>query len=272
MRMKHILLFTAILALYSVKLIAVTPDQAENELLSAYSDMQYAKTKQIAAKSDRPEFKLLSAMCDVFDRRAQKLKRGLSELQRLANSPELPERYRCTAKLAYARAIHTMAMRKNIYPEAKNIDPVPLYDEVILMFPETIDCIYAVIYRTQYLISKNKTGEALDFAEKFILSFKGTNKRLLYPIHMLLFNEHIRNGGRYDIAIKHAERVRELVPANPKTQYTIHFKIARIYDAYLKDDLRAEKEYVSFLEKHPDNTDAILAKRYLKELRERRAR
>ena len=270
--MKRILLFTAVLILYSVKSIANTPDKTENELLGAYSDLQYAKTKQIASKSNRPEFQLFSAMCDVFDRRAQKLKRGLSELHRLANSPELPERYRSTAKLAYVRAMHTLAMRKNIYPEAKKVDLIPLYDEVISLYPETIDGIYAVIYRTQYLIDQNKKDEALDFAEKFILSFKGNNQRMLYPIHLLLFNEHIRNKGRYDIAIKHAERVRELVPANPKTQYTIHFKIARIYDAYLKDDIRAEKEYVSFLEKHPDNADAILAKRYLRELRERKAK
>ena len=269
--MKLPLIATALLASVCSLCASSVPDKAENEMLRAYSDFQYAKAKRLASKSDRPEFKLISAMCDVFDRRAQKLKSGIPELERLSRSPELPERYRSMAKLAYARAVHTLAMRKNVYPEAKNIDPVPLYDEVISTWPESLDAIYAVIYRTQYLIEKNKLQDALDFAEKFIADYKGI-KRQLCPVHLMLFNEYIRNGSRHDIAVKHAEKARELVPANPQTQYLIHFKIARIYDVYLKDDIRAEKEYVSYLEKHPDNAEAILVRRHLKELRERRSK
>ena len=246
--------------------------KTENALLAAYSDFRYAEAKRLAAKSDRPEFQLIGAMCNVFDRRAQNLQRGIPELERLSKSPDLPERYRCTAKLAYARAMHTLAMRKNMYKDADNVDPVPLYDEVIRSYPENIDCIYAVIYRTQYLLSKDRAKEALDFVERFIQSYGGKNKRLLCPLHLMLTNEYIRNGERYDIAVRHAEKARELVPANPKTQYILHFKIARFYDVYLKNRERAEQEYISYLKKHPDNSEAVLVRRYLKELRMRKAK
>lgn len=269
--MKLTLLFITFLVLCANCSAANVSDKAENEMLRAYSELQYAKAKRIAEKSELPQFKLISAMCDVFDRRAQNLRRGLPALEKLSKSKELPERYRSTAKLAYARAMHTLALRKNLYPEAKKVDPVPVYDEVIAACPAHIDAIYAVIYRTQYLIEKGNIQEAFEFAEKFITNYKGS-KRQLYPVHLMLFNEYIRNGKQYKIAIKHAEKARELVPANPKTEYLIHFKIARVYDVYLKDYDRAEKEYVSFLEKHPDNSEAIIAKRYLRELRERKAK
>ena len=76
----------------------------------------------------------------------------------------------------------------------------------------------------------------------------------------------------YKNAIRHALIARELVPANPRRVQILHFQIARIYDAFLKDDINAEKEYISFIEKHADTSEATPARRYLKELRERKVK
>ena len=128
-------LLTAFTALCCVAIYASPAgDSAENELLEAYSSMQFGKAKKLAANSKRPEFQLIYALCEVFDRRAQNLKHGMPQLKRLSRSPELPEKYRPTALLAYARAIHTLGFRKNVYPPAEGVDPTPLYDKVIAKF------------------------------------------------------------------------------------------------------------------------------------------
>ena len=247
-------------------------DQIENQMLEAYGDLQYAKAKRIAATSDLPQFQLIRAMCEVFDRRAQNLKRGIPELKRLSQSKELPERYRNTAKLAYARAMHTLAQRKNVYANAGEVNPVPLYEEIAETAPETLEGITAVVYRAQYFLEKENPQDAVQYTEKFINSYKGKNQRFLCPLHLMLKDVYIRNFSDYKSAIRHAERARELVPATPRTVQLLHFQIARIYDIFLKDDVKAEQEYLSFLETHPDTSEATPARRYLKELRERKAK
>ena len=41
---------------------------------------------------------------------------------------------------------------------------------------------------------------SFEFAEKFITNYKGSIRQL-YPVHLMLFNEYIRNGKQYEIAI-----------------------------------------------------------------------
>ena len=85
-------LLTAAAALCALALCAGNRgDAAENELLEAYSSMQFSKAKKLAAGSKRPEFQLIYALCEVFDRRAQNLKHGMPELERLSKDPSLPE-------------------------------------------------------------------------------------------------------------------------------------------------------------------------------------
>lgn len=244
----------------------------ENAMLAAYSNLQYSEARRLAAKSDRPEFKLISALCDVFDRRTQNLKRGMPELERLSKSQELPERYRSMAKLAYARANHTLALRERVYKNAGKVNPVPIYEEIITTYPESLESISAVVYRAQYFMEERNFQEAIQFTENFINSYKGKNRRLLCPLHLMLKDFYILCFRDYKNAMRHAKIARELRPANPRMAQRLDFQIARIYDVYLKDDVNAEKEYLSFIEKHPDTSEATPAKRYLKELRERKAK
>ena len=58
----------------------------ENAMLAAYSNLQYSEARRLAAKSDRPEFKLISALCDVFDRRTQNLRNCLNVTAAWLNS------------------------------------------------------------------------------------------------------------------------------------------------------------------------------------------
>ena len=260
-------LFTCLLLTCCVLPAKTAMLDAENRMLEAYGDLQYAKAKSIASQYKGPQFRLIQAMCDVFDRRTQNLRRGVPELEKLANSSELPERYRPTAKLAYARAMHTLAWRKNVYPKAQTVDPVPLYEEVMRIAPESIESISAVIYRSQYFLENGNADKAISSAEDFISAYKGYEKCLLVPIHLMLKDMYIRNGARYKKAIVHAEMARKLVPATRKTVYLLHFQIARMYDVYLKDYAKAEQEYISYLEKYPNTSEATLAARFLKELK-----
>ena len=266
--MKNILL-AALVICGSASYARDTDAATENKLLEAYSSMQYATARQLSKKSDRPEFQLIRALCDVFDRRSQNLKRGIPKLAELSQSTALAPRYRILAKLSYARAMHTLALRKTLYPEANNVDPVPLYNEVIALAPGSIDAVCAAIYRTQYLFETDKADEAFAGAEDFIRTFKGENPRYICAMHLMLKDDYIRVRNDYIKAVKHAEKARELVPANPNTIHTLHFKIARMYDFYIKDSVKAEQEYVSFIKKFPDTAEAVIARRFLKELRER---
>jgi tetratricopeptide (TPR) repeat protein len=263
-------LLTAAAALCALALCAGNRgDAAENELLEAYSSMQFSKAKKLAAGSKRPEFQLIGALCEVFDRRSQNLKHGMPELQRLSRSPELPEKYRPTALLAYARAIHTLGFRKNVYPQAEGVDPTPLYDEVLAKYPTSTEAVFAAIYRTTLMFDTQKNREGISFLENFIRNFKG-NPKLLGAAHSLLAQEYILSFEDYKSAVKHYIAFRDLGVANPKHQAPVQFKIARIYDFRLNDYAAAEKEYIRFLKEHPDSGEAVIVKRYLKELKARR--
>ena len=264
------LLLTAIAAMCSVALYAGTADDAaENELLEAYSTMQFSKARKLAADSKRPEFQLIYALCEVFDRRSQNLKHGIPELQRLANSPELPEKYRPTAMLAYARAIHALGLRKNVYTPAESVDPTPLYDKVIAKYPDSTEAVFAALYRSTVMFDAKKSDEGIKFLEKFIKDFKG-NRKLLGAVHSLLAQEYILCFSDYKSAVKHFTAFRDLGVANPRHQAPVQFKIARILDYKLNDYDAAEREYHRYLKEHPDSGEAVIVKRYLKELEERR--
>ena len=262
------LLLTATVALCCAAYCAdnTSDDTAANKLLEAYSSMQYPQAKKLAAGSKRPEFQLIYALCEVYDRRAQNLKHGMPELERLSKDPSLPEKFRPTAKLAYARAMHTLGLRKNVYTPAEGFDPEPLYNEIISTYPDKIEAVYAVIYRAQYNMDKGNIENEILRLEKFLNDYKGPVS-YTGSIHFLLAQEYIRTGKRYAQAVKHYEKFRDAGIANPRNQVTVMFQIARIYDFYLKDKVSAEREYLRFLKEHPNSSEAIVAKRYLKELK-----
>lgn len=263
-------LLTAAAALCALALCAGNRgDAAENELLEAYSSMQFSKAKKLAAGSPRPEFQLIYALCEVFDRRAQNLKHGMPELERLSKDPALPEKYRPTALLAYARAMHTLSMRKNVYAPADGFDPAPLYDELISRYPESPEAVFSAIYKATRMIDLNRSDDAIAFLEKFLVDFKGERK-LTGAVHALLAQEYILSRDDYKAAIRHYIAVRDIGVANPRHQAPAQFRIARIYDVRLNDYAAAEREYKRYLKEHPDSGEAVLARRYLKELDDRR--
>ena len=119
------------------------------------------------------------------------------------------------------------------------------------------------------MIDLNRSDDAIAFLEKFLVDFKGERK-LTGAVHTLLAQEYILSRDDYKAAIRHYIAVRDIGVANPRHQAPAQFRIARIYDVRLKDYAAAEREYKRYLKEHPDSGEAVLARRYLKELDDRR--
>ena len=239
------------------------------EMLSAYSDLQYPKARKLANKfPDKPESRLVKALCTVFDRKKQDLQYGLPELGKIYKDEKFPGKLRLQAGLAYARAAQTLQMREGVYSVADGIDFQEIFDSIIKKYPNSPEACFAVIYQAQsYFESADKAKklEGIKLLKSFLKKFKGPRK-YLSGINILLANEYILIQQDYSQAVKCLVNAWNDGISNPRTAEIVLFRIARSYDLKLKNAKDAIKYYKMFLKEFPNCSSAPVAKRHLKKL------
>jgi Tetratricopeptide repeat len=240
-----------------------------DQVLEAYSNMQYPQARQLTGKYYKlPKARLVKALCAVFDRKKQDLGYGLPELKNIYDDKSLNFRLRLQAGLSYARAVQTLQMREGVYPIVNGIDYNVIYDSIKNTYPNSPEACFAVVYQVQRLFdSNNKKDKAKGIAilEKFLTCYKGP-KNFLAAINILLADQYIINYINYREAVKYLINANESGISNPRTCEIVLFRIARTYDLKLKDKKSAKKYYNLFIKKYPNSSSAPVIKRYLQEL------
>ncbi len=240
-----------------------------DQVLEAYSNMQYPQARKLARKySKLPESRLAKALCAVFDRKKQDLGYGLPKLKNIYDDKSLNFKLRLQAGLSYARAAQTLQMREGVYPVADGIDYNVIYDSIKSEYPNGPEACFAVVYQTQNLFeSSDKEDQAKGIAilEKFLSRYKGP-KNFLAAINILLADQYIISSGNYRRAVKYLLNAHESGISNPRSREIILFRIARTYDLKLKDKKSAQKYYRLFIKKYPNSSSAPIVKRYLREM------
>jgi hypothetical protein len=240
-----------------------------DQVLEAYSNMQYSQARRLAKKYDKlPEARLVKALCVVFDRKKQDLGYGLPELKNIYNNKNLNSKLRLQAGLAYARAVQTLQMREGVYPISDGIDYNAVYDSIKNKYPNSPEACFAVVYQTQELFESGERKDKIKgivILGKFISRYKG-DKKFLAAINILIADQYIIRSGNYRKAVKYLLTAHKNGISNPRTREIILFRIARTYDLKLNDKKSAEKYYRMFIKKYPNSSSAPIVKRYLREM------
>ena len=262
----HLLLFMT----FAVVMTVAGGDNTSDEMFQNYSEMNFSAAKKLAIKQqNKPEGKLILALCLIHDKSAQDIPRGFNLLGELYSDGNLSQGMKIQTALAYARIAQLIQDRKDIYGNiADRVKYNDIYDEVIALSPGSTEACYAIVYKNQPLVESSDaavSARAFKEIEAFIASFKGDAK-LLGPVHLFADYEYIAINKDYKRAVEHLERAVELGIANPTSEQDNIFRIGRIYHAKLADKQKAIKAYNKFLEKFPSSNRAPVVERYLEEL------
>lgn len=242
----------------------------EAMMFRAYAEGKYEVAKKLAWQCNGlNKAQLVSALCDVYNLKDQNLATGLQELKRLYESDKVAKNIRCQAGLAYARVVQSLNMRGGLYSEVKGIDYEKIYLDIIKSFPDTSSSVLAIMYLTQeWFESSNykEVAEAFSQLNNFVNSYKG-KKQFLVPLHYMLADQYIIHGGHYVQAVKELESAVNNGLSNPRVREDVVYRIARIYDTRLHDRYNALRCYEVFIKRYPGSSKAVLARRYVNELR-----
>ena len=234
-----------------------------------YSRQNYHKAARHAREiRHTPEGKLLLALCDVFDKEAHTLKRGIHALEELFYSSEVPLKIRLEAGLTLARTIRLEQLQDDP-TGGRHSRADKLFKKIIELAPDSEYARDAMFYHSLNHFSScdaKVCSDGFHSLETFIAGFKGPQK-LLAPLHLLAEHEYIRLRKDYRSAVRHLEEGIRIGFANPNEQRSAMFRRGFFYYKYLKDHLRAEKALTDYLRLYPNSPDAPSAERFLKELR-----
>ncbi len=241
-----------------------------DEMFQAYSEQNFSKAKKLALKQkNKPEGKLINALCLIHDKDSQNIPHGFEELGELYRDSNLPRDLKIQTALAYARVAQLIQDRKDIYGNiADEVKVNDIYDVIIKLSHDSTEACYAVVYKNQPLIESHDaavSARAFQNVEDFIKSFKGDPK-LLGPVHLFADYEYIAVKKDYKQALEHLEAAVKLGIANPTLEQDNMFRIGRIYQVKLGNSQKAIEAYKNFLEKFPSSNRVPIVERYLEEL------
>ena len=249
---------------------AVGSDEAVDAIMKAYSDMNYPQARKLAAKlPEHPEARLVTALCDLYDRTSPQIERAQQELALLFREESLSVRLRSEAGLSLARTAQLMKERRDIYGNAADIyDHLALFREVEELVPDSAMARDAFLYRIREELEREESRDAaFDELERFIVEFKG-DARLLTPLRQMAEYEYIRLRSDYANAVRHLEAACAEGFDNPSEARSASFRLAFLCDRKLKDRERGIRYYRKFISEYPFAALSIVAKRFLKELGE----
>ena len=242
---------------------------AERAAFMAYSQQNYhTAARHAKAFRNTPQGRLLLGLCDVFDKEAHTLDRGLRMLGELFYDPSVPQKIRLEAGLVLARMQRLEQLQ--ISPEGgRHGQADQIYRKIMAMAPHTEYARDAMFYYSLNHFSScdaKVCSDGFSGLEEFIRNFRG-NPKLLAPMHLLAEHEYIRLRQNYPAAIRHLENGIKIGFSSPNEQRSAMFRLGFFYYKYLHDSLRAEKAFTEFLKCYPNSPDAPSAERFLKELR-----
>ena len=105
--------------------------------LKAYAAMDYAQAGKLARTIPHtPEGRLVSGLCDVYDRTRQDIRRGQLTLAELFYNDKTPLPYRLEAGVALGRTTQLMKERRDLYRDAADrYDHVKIFEAVRKLAP-----------------------------------------------------------------------------------------------------------------------------------------
>lgn len=105
--------------------------------LKAYAAMDYTQAGKLARTIPHtPEGRLVSGLCDVYDRTRQDIKRGQLTLAELFYNDKTPLPYRLEAGVALGRTTQLMKERRDLYRDAADrYDHVKIFEAVRKLAP-----------------------------------------------------------------------------------------------------------------------------------------
>ena len=108
-------------------------------LLRSYSQMNYPVARKLAEEHpELPESRLVSGLCDLYDRANQKIEAGQAKLMELFMDQSVPLRYRLQAGLSLARTSQLMKQRRDIYgTKGDKYDHDEIYEKILKLAPGT---------------------------------------------------------------------------------------------------------------------------------------
>jgi tetratricopeptide (TPR) repeat protein len=265
-----ILAFAALFAAWNASGKEPELSDAERAAFVAYSQQNFHKAARLAREfRHTPHGRLLSGLCDVFDKEENTLKRGLHTLEELFNDPGIPLKIRLEAGLTLARTLRLEQLQHA--PEAgRHSKADRIFLAIIKLAPDTEYARDAMFYHSLNHFSScdaKVCSDGFNGLENFINNFRGP-KKLLAPLHLLAEHEYIRLRKNYHAAVAHLESGIKIGFTNPNEQRSAMFRLGFFYYKYLKDRPRAEKALTDFLRRYPNSPDTPSAERFLKELRE----
>lgn len=268
--MFHFFRIPAVLAVLCGAFAAAASDEAVDAVMKAYSDMNYPQARKLAAElPERPEARLVTALCDLYDRTSPQIERAQRELALLFREESLPVRLRAEAGLSLARTAQLMKERRDIYGNAADVyDHLALFREVEALVPDSAMARDAFLYRIREELERDGSRDAaFDELERFVVEFKGS-ARLLTPVRQMAEYEYIRLRLDYANAVRHLEAACAEGFDNPSEARSSSFRLAFLCDRKLKDRDRAIRYYRKFISEYPFAALSVVAKRFLKELGE----
>ena len=105
--------------------------------LKAYAAMDYTQAGKLARTIPHtPEGRLVSGLCDVYDRTRQDIRRGQLTLAELFYNDKTPLPYRLEAGVALGRTTQLMKERRDLYRDAADrYDHVKIFEAVRKLAP-----------------------------------------------------------------------------------------------------------------------------------------
>lgn len=265
---RKIKLFTVMMFLFAGSMLYA--DNTVNDMLRAYGDGNYAKARRLAEKmKEKPEARLVSALCILFDPVKQDMAGGMAALGKLYLDKNLPTPVWVEAALTYGRVAQLIQGRKELYGGlASGVDTNKIFQEIIDKSPELREACTALFFDLTGEFDSNdemRVATAFKKLEIFCCDFKGSQEYLV-QLHLLADQKYIGLKQEYSLAVRHLEKAYKLGIANPRDSEITLYRIGRIYDLKLEKSEDAIKYYNEFLEKYPESGYAPSVKRFLKQL------
>ncbi|NOY76134.1 MAG: tetratricopeptide repeat protein [Kiritimatiellaeota bacterium] len=266
-----------VLALFMILCCAVvsaSPSGSVDEMLAAYGAQNYAKARKLSlTMREKPEARLVAALCKAFDPVSGDKVTGLRALEKLHSDDTLPSPVWIQAALSYGRLAQLMRHRRKVYGGAADgVDPDKIFQSIIARSPDSRGACEARFLQLANAFgsgdSVKESKAAFQSLETFVSGFKGM-RRYLVPLHLMAARQYIRIKKDYASSVKHLKAAWRLGVANPRDAEMVLYQIGRMYDLKLKDHAKAKKFYRIFLRKYPESGYAPSVRRFLKSIEAR---
>jgi len=244
------------------------------DMLVAYGNGNYSKARRMAERiSDKPEARLVTALCLAFDPVKQDMPGGMAALKKLYLNKSLSIPVWTQAALTYGRLAQLIRERKELYGNlASGVNTHAVFQAVINKTPKSREACTALLFElTEELAGSDqmKIKSAFNRLENFCSNFEGRREYLL-PLHLLADQRYISLKQDFSSAVKHLKKAYELGIANPRDAEIVLYRIGRIYDLKLNDKREAAKYYHKFLLNYPESGYAPDVRRFIENLKRRK--